>query len=322
MDFIKRRILTYLVVVLIVINLDFFLPRAAPGDPARLYVSSQMNSNIQTQLINMRFGLDKPLGTQYYLFLKDIFATWPPYFGVSFQYYPATVWSLFASRIGWSLLLIVTSIILSILLAYFMARRSSVRIGSKTDSSFLYSSVTTQTVPIYWTAMILLWAFAFKFHWFPTFGNVSANTTGTLGYLMSVTYHAVLPVLVMTLSIFGQNYLILRGSIQEVLKSDFVITAKTRGLRSKVIASSYILRNSLLPLVAVLSFSFANLVSRDILVEAVFGYNGVGDLLVDGVVNHDFPVLEGTLFLLTLIVVAGGLIGDFLLVRLDPRLRV
>src|SRR5579863_5379208 len=125
MDFIKRRILVYLVVILVVANLDFFLPRLAPGDPAHLYVSSALNSNFQTQLVEKRLGLNQPLLTQYYVYLKDVFATWPPYFGVSFQYYPTTVSDLFLSRIGWTLLLILSSIVLSVILAYYMARRSA-----------------------------------------------------------------------------------------------------------------------------------------------------------------------------------------------------
>ncbi len=321
MDFIKRRIVTYIVILLIVVNLDFFLPRLAPGNPAQLFVSNSLNSQLQTQLITARFGLNQPLYVQYYDFLRNIFLTWPPDFGISFQYYPNTVWSLFVSRIGWTALLIGASIALSVLIAYFMARRSALSLGGKSDTGFLYGSISFQTIPIYWVGMILLWVFGFELKWFPTFGNVNTEVSSSLDYWASALYHSVLPLVAMTLSVFGQNYLILRGSVQEVLKSDFVTSAKTRGLRDQVISSTYILRSSLLPLVSVLSFSIASLISRDVLVEAVFGYNGVGDLLVDGVVNHDYPVLEGTLFLLTLIIIVGGLIGDLILVRLDPRLR-
>jgi peptide/nickel transport system permease protein len=321
MDFIKRRILTYVIILLIVVNLDFFLPRLAPGNPAQLFVSNSLNSKLQTELITARFGLNQPLYVQYYDFIRNIFFTWPPDFGISFQYYPNTVWSLFISRIGWTALLIAGSVFLSVIIAYFMARRSALNLGGKSDTSFLYGSISFQTIPVYWVGMILLWIFGFELKWFPTFGNVDTSVSSSLGYWGSALYHSVLPLVVMTLSVFGQNYLILRGSIQDVLKSDFVTSAKTRGLRDQVISSTYILRSSLLPLVSVLSFSIASLISRDVLVEAVFGYNGVGDLLVDGVVNHDFPVLEGTLFLLTVIIIVGGLIGDIVLVRLDPRLR-
>jgi peptide/nickel transport system permease protein len=130
-----------------------------------------------------------------------------------------------------------------------------------------------------------------------------------------------MPIVALALAIFGEQYLILRGSVQEVLKSEYVLAAKTRGLRDRVVAMGYIIRNSLLPLVAVLSFSIAQLISMSVLVEAVFGFNGMGDLLVDSVIRRDYPVLQGGLFIVTLIIVAGGLVGDLVLVRLDPRLR-
>ncbi len=88
-----------------------------------------------------------------------------------------------------------------------------------------------------------------------------------------------------------------------------------------MIATRYVLRNSLLPLVSVMSFSLASLVSRLILVEAVFGYPGIGDLIIDAVKLHDYPVIEGSLFFLTVFVIVGGLIGDYVLVRMDPRLK-
>ncbi len=321
MGFIRRRIYTYIGILLVVTNLDFFLPRIAPGSAADILVTTALNSSEQRQLLLARFGLNKPLYVQYYLFLKNLFATWPPNFGLSFQYYPRTVTSLIAARLGWSMLLMLSSLFLSVVLAYFMARRSSLRVGKSTDTAFMYGSISSQTVPVFWIAMVLLWVFGFDLRWFPTFGTVTPNLPFGLAYVGSVVYHAILPVVVMTLSIFGQNYIVLRGSIQEVLQSDYVVAARTRGLRDRILASAYILRNSLLPLVAILSFSMAGLVSRDVLVEAVFGYNGVGDLLVDGVVNHDYPVLEGTFFVLTLIIILGGLIGDLLLVRLDPRIK-
>ncbi len=321
MGFIRRRIYTYIGILLVVTNLDFFLPRIAPGSAADILVTTALNSSEQRQLLLARFGLNKPLYVQYYLFLKNLFATWPPNFGLSFQYYPRTVTSLIAARLGWSMLLMLSSLFLSVVLAYFMARRSSLRVGKATDTAFMYGSISSQTVPVFWIAMVLLWVFGFDLRWFPTFGTATPNLPFGLAYVGSVIYHAILPVVVMTLSIFGQNYIVLRGSIQEVLQSDYVVAARTRGLRDRILASAYILRNSLLPLVAILSFSMAGLVSRDVLVEAVFGYNGVGDLLVDGVVNHDYPVLEGTFFVLTLIIILGGLIGDLLLVRLDPRIK-
>ncbi len=322
MDFVKRRILTYVFVVIGVANLDFILPRIAPGNASELLTTGN-NAAQQIALLKARFGLDQSIYTQYYLFLKNTFATWPPNFGISYEYYPESVTNLFASRIGWTLLLILMSLLLSILISYIMAAFSSMKRGGKLEVAFLNMSIAFQFVPVYWTAMILLWVFAVILNWFPIFGNVDAGITPSSGvnYVGSIIWHAVLPVAAMTASIFGENYLVLRSSAQEILKSDYVLAAKLRGLRGRVLATSYVVRNSLLPLVAVLSFSLAGLVSRAVLVEAVFGYNGIGDLIVDAVTHRDYPVLEGTLFLLTVIVVLGGIIGDQVLIRLDPKLR-
>ena len=321
MDYIKKRILTYVAVLVIVFNLDFFLPRIAPGNAAEILVTGVANPGEQVSLLTQRFGLNQPLYVQYFLYLKNIFATWPPYFGVSFQYYPVPVSELFITRLGWTLLLVLSSLVLSIVIAYAMAAGNTLRRGGKFEIGSLYSSILFEATPVYWTSMVLLWVFAVALNWFPIFGNIDPTVGPGWDYVKSLIWHAVLPIIAMTASIFGENYIILRGTAQEVLRSDYVLAARTRGLKQSAIATGYVLRNSLLPLVSLLTFSLASLISRVILVEAVFGYNGIGDLVVDAVIHRDYPVLEGSLFLLTLIIVIGGLIGDLVLVRIDPKLR-
>jgi peptide/nickel transport system permease protein len=153
------------------------------------------------------------------------------------------------------------------------------------------------------------------------FGSVGFDTTSTLSFVTSVIIHAVLPVVTLTAVIFGQNYFVLRGASMEATKSDYVFAAEARGLKKSTISFNYILRNSLLPVVSLTGYAFASIISAVTVIEAVFGYNGVGDLIIDGILNRDYPVLEGTFFYMTLVVIIGGLIGDFILVRLDPRLR-
>lgn len=268
-----------------------------------------------------KFGLNQPLYVQYYLYLKGIFATFPPDLGVSTQYYPQSVASLIVTRAGWTLLLIVASLFLAFVISYALGALSSIKRGSKAEMISTYLTIFIHATPVYWSALVLLFIFAATLHWFPIFGKVSVNATGGFAYFTSVLWHAVLPVIAMTLSIFGENYLVLRGTVQDVMKSDYVTAASLRGLRARMVATKYVLRNSLLPLVSILAFSLAGLVSRAILVEAVFGYAGLGDLVVDAALNFDYPVLEGSLFVLTLMIIAGGLIGDLILLRLDPKLR-
>lgn len=322
MQFLTKRILTYLVIAIVVVNIDFLLPRIAPGTPAEILASGNTFPQATIKLVTERFGLNQPLSEQYFIFLKDLFATWPPFLGISFQYYPQTVTSLFFARLPWTLLLILSSLLLSVAISYVMAITVAQRRRSKIDVAFLDAAIASHSTPVFWSAMILIWVFGVSAHWFPVSGIVDPNASPGLLYSLSIVWHTVLPVVALTGSIFGETYILLRGSMQETLKSDFVLAARTRGLRDRLVASGYIVRNSLLPLVSNFSFSFAGLVSRAVLVEYVFGYAGIGDLLVDGVLNRDYPVLQGSFLLLTLIVILGGLIGDIALTRLDPRIKV
>jgi peptide/nickel transport system permease protein len=320
LNFIQRRILNSIIVFLVVLNLDFFLPRLAPGNAAEILAAGSKVPKEAILLLEQRFGLLKPLYVQYELYIKGIFS-WPPDFGVSYGYYPDTVTHLFEVRVGWSMLLLLTSLVFGIALAYGVAAASALKRGGKLEAAAMNISVLINSTPIFWSAMGLLWIFAVWLGKFPLYGNVDLGVTG-VAYYESVIWHAILPVITLGLSIFGESFLLLRGSTLDSLKSDYVFAAKSRGLYNRLISTRYILRNSMLPLISVMSFSLASLVSRLVLVEAVFGYPGIGDLIIDAVRLHDYPVIEGSLFYLTIFVIAGGLIGDFVLVRLDPRLRM
>ncbi len=325
MNYLLKKIITYIAVIIIVSQLDFFLPRIAPGDPAAILSAGSGSSNQQEtiQLLRIQLGLNKPESTQYLIYMKDIFLRWPPFFGLSFNYFPTPVTQLFFSKIGWTLLLLGGGIVIALAAALILSAFGSLRRGGKAEVSSVYGAIILQSTPVYWTGLILLWTFGVTLHWFPIFGNVSPVIAPKFdaAYIWSVVWHWVLPVLAMAGSMFGEMFLIIRGSTQEVLKSDYLLAAKTRGLRDRTLSFYYVLRNSMLPLVSVLSFSLASLVGRAVLVESVFGYNGVGSLIVGAISTHDYPVIEGSLFLLTLFIVAGGLIGDLIILRIDPRLR-
>ncbi len=320
MDFLKRRVLISVAVFIIALNLDFILPRLVPGNAAEIFASGTKLPQNEILLLEARFGLNQPEYVQYYLFLKGVFS-WPPYFGVSFNYYPITVTDLILARLPWTILLVMTSFFLSFQISYILAGISSLRRGGKFEIASLYTSILFWSTPAFWIAMILIWIFAVTARWLPVFGNIDFNPGTGLDYARSVITHAILPIATLTAVVFGQNYFVLRGAAQEALKSDYVLAAKSRGLKERTIAFGYVLRNSLLPVVSLLGYSLASLMSAVVLVEVVFGYTGVGDLIVDAILNRDYPVLEGAFFYMTLIVIIGGLIGDFIMLKLDPRLR-
>jgi peptide/nickel transport system permease protein len=320
LDFLKRRILISIVVFFAAINLDFILPRLVPGNAAEVFASGTKLPSEAVKLIEARLGLNQPLPVQYIDYLKGIFLNWPPYFGVSFQYYPVQVSNLILIRLPWTILLIGVSFFLSFEISYILAAISSLRRGGKFEFGSLYGSILLWSTPAFWIGMILIWIFGVSLNWLPISGNAGFGASG-LSYAGSVATHAVLPIITLTAVVFGQNYFVLRGAAQETLKSDYVLAARARGLTDRVISFGYILRNSLIPSISLMGYSMASLLSAVILVEAVFGYTGVGDLVVDAIINRDYPLLEGTFFYITIVVIIGGLIGDFLIFRLDPRLR-
>ena len=321
MGLLRRRIITALVVFFVALNLDFIIPRFAPGNAAEIFASGTRVPQQAVILLEQRFGLDKPLSVQYLDYLRNVLTSWPPYFGVSYEFYPTPVTNLIASRIPWTLLLISVSVFSSIVLGYFFAGWAASRRGGKFEHGSVYSSIALFSTPPFWIGMILIWVFAVGMKWFPTYGNISFNPGVGWDYAYSVFIHAVLPVVTLTLVTFGQNYLILRGATQDVMKSDFITAAKMRGFKTKTISFGYIVKNSLLPYVSLLGYAVANMISAVIVIEFVFGYQGLGDLIVDAIINRDYPVIEGSFFYVTLLVIAFTLLGDFMLYRLDPRVR-
>jgi len=200
MNYLWRRIIIYIVVFICILNLDFFLPRLVPGNAAMvLRPSGARPPAEEVKALEALFGLNKPLSVQYYLYLKNIFATWPPWLGVSNEYFPTPVTSLFFARIGWSLVLMLGSLALALVLAYAMALYSSSRRGGKSELGFLYTAIVFEASPVYWVALVLLWIFAVDLKVLPAFGNISLNATTSVGYVVSVFEHAILPVLALTL---------------------------------------------------------------------------------------------------------------------------
>lgn len=322
MRFIHRQILKSVIAFVVMINLVFFLPRLIPGSAANVLAAGYGGvPQAVVQSLNERLGLGQPITVQYYLYLKGIFTNWPPYFGVSYAFYPYTVSYLVGVRFPFTLLLIAASFVLASLMSFAMAVTGAMRRGSKFEFGSMYSSIIFWATPPFWLGLLLAWIFGVDLRWLPVSGTEAFQPGTGMNYAASVGVHLILPVITLAAATFGFQYLIIRGATQQVLESDFVVAAKARGLKERVVAMGYIVRNSMLPLTSLLGYTISFMVSTAVFVEFVFGYNGVGDLLVDGIINRDYPILEGGLFYITLMVILFSLLGDFLLLRLDPRLR-
>lgn len=322
MRFLARQILKSLIAFVVVLNLIFFLPRLVPGNAADVLAAGYAGVPVQVvKSITERLGLGQPMYVQYSLYLQGIFTNWPPYFGVSYAFYPLTASEMVFIRLPFTLALIAASFVLATIISYILAASSASRRGGKLEFGSMYGSIIFWATPPFWLGLFLIWIFAVTLKWLPVAGTQAFTSTSTVGYLISVGTHLILPVATLTLATFGFQYLILRGSYQEILRSDFVLAAKARGLKNSLVASKYVLRNSMLPLISLLGYTVSFMVSTAVFVEFVFGYNGLGDLIYDGIVQRDYPILEAGLFYVAVLVIILSVVGDILLVRLDPRLK-
>jgi peptide/nickel transport system permease protein len=322
MNFLVKRVIVSLIVFFAALNLDFFLPRFLPGNAADVFTGKVFGAQ-EYQLVVHRLGLDLSLPQQYIHFMQSVFLNWPPFFGFSFQYYPEEVSNLILSRVGWTMGLLVVSLFLAIGVAFFVGAIGSIRRGGKLEFGSLYAAVLAWSTPAFFLGLALIWIFGVVLHVLPQFGVYGFNVTPgfTWDYFYSIIQHAILPVATMTSVIYGQSFIILRGATVQVLGNDYITAARARGIKESTIAFKYVLRNSLLPLVSLTGYAVAYVISVLVVVEFVFSYNGIGDLMVDGIINRDYPVLEGTFFYITVIVIILAFVGDLLLTRLDPTLK-
>lgn len=321
MRFIRRQILKSIIAFVVMVHVVFLLPRLVPGSAAdTLAVGYGGVPAAVVASLNARLGLGHPLWIQYIDYMKGIFTNWPPYFGVSYAFYPYSVTYLIFQRFPFTLLLIAASFVLSSICSFVLGIVSSLKRGSKFEFASIYSSIIFWATPPFWLSLLFIWIFGVDLHLFSPFGTGGFNASGTAA-IIDTLRHLILPMVTLTAATFGFQFLILRGAALQILESDYVVAARARGLRNRIVSMGYILRNSMLPLMSLLGYTIAFMISTAVFVEYVFGYNGVGDLLVDGIINRDYPILEGGLFYVTLLVIVFSLLGDFILLRLDPRLR-
>jgi peptide/nickel transport system permease protein len=179
---------------------------------------------------------------------------------------------------------------------------------------FVYS------MPHYWLAMLFVLVFAFHLDLFPLSGICSAGSQG-FQRLVDILVHMALPVSVLTSLNVSYNYLIMRGSVVQIMGEGFVLTARAKGLMERDVLFRHVLRNAMLPLVTVIALDFGFMVSGALLVEIVFSWGGMGTLVYDAVMARDYPLLHGSFLVIACCVLAANFIADVLYVVLDPRLR-
>jgi peptide/nickel transport system permease protein len=317
---ILRRISLYVVTAWVAITVNFMLPHLMPGNPVQTLIG-KLTGRVtpqQVEAIKLSFGglkgnlLGQYVGYLHQLLLGNL--------GVSITL-AAPVSTILRSAVPWTVGLIGISTILSFVIGTFCGTMLGWMRGSRLDSVIPISTFF-QAVPYFFLGTVLLLVFGLNLHWFPVLGAYSPSVTPGLSwtYIFSLIRYGELPVITIVLSSVAGWMLGMRNMMITMIAEDFVLMAVAKGLpRRKVILHAA--RNAVLPSVANLSLAIGLVVSGALLVELVFNYPGVGNLLLQAVLNEDYPLIQGIFLIITMTVLVANLLADVLYFILDPRTR-
>lgn len=321
-----RRVLYSLAVIWLAATVVFVLIHSAPSDPVsyivgRMAVAGQSFSNgpALVEAYREQFGLDRPLWEQYLAYLTQLGQL---NLGYSIPNFPTTVLAVIGRAIPYTLGLLLTStliaFVLGSLLGALMAWRASTRLARLVLPLFMLVAA----IPYYLLALGLLYVFAYTLHWLPVGGSsgLLAGNQGLLETILDVARHSFLPALSVVLSATGFWMLSMRSTMIPVLGSDYLMLAEAKGLRERRIFLRYALRNALLPQVTGLAIALGYVVSGQVLVEVVFSYPGLGQLLLNAINSRDYAVVQGISLMLVATVTLGVLVVDLLYPKIDPRI--
>jgi peptide/nickel transport system permease protein len=312
------KIVSAIVTLFFVLAFNFFLFRVLPADPARNLARGTAMTASQMAAINKTFGIGLPLPQQFWNYLVQ---TAHGNLGISFEYH-IPVSQVIGSALWPTILLVGSSTVLSTIIGVWIGIRGGWKRGSKFDQISTGISNTLYAMPDFWLGMVLLIAFASKWAFFPSGGMHSVGGGGTgLAGLGDLIWHLTLPCIVLTLVYLAEYSLVMRSSLIDELGSDYLLTARAKGLRDVMVRSRHAVPNALLPSITLIMMNLGFVISGAITTETVFSWPGLGLASYNALNFPDYPVLEGCFLLFSAAVIAANLIADLLLTVLDPRVR-
>lgn len=317
--YILRRIFQAIPLLIGITIVVFFIAHAAPGNPTSRYMDPNMTAEEKARL-KEKMGLNKPLHIQYFNWVSE--AVLNQNLGYS-QLYARPVASVMKDYMWNTFGLSLFALFISLIIGVPTGIISATKQYTFTDGSLTVISLLGISMPSFFFGLLLLKAFAIDFQIFPLSGMIEPGVRelGTFAVFKDVIYHAILPGLVLGLASTASFMRYTRSSMLEVIRQDYIMTARSKGLREKVVVYKHALRNALIPIITLLGFRVPLLFSGSILVETIFGWPGMGKLAIDSINNRDYALLMGTSLLFSSLVLLGNLLADIMYGFADPRIK-
>lgn len=302
--FILRRLL-FSVIVLFVASLAVFaLIRSIPGDPVEIMLGSNFTQELYDKTMK-DMGFDQPILFQFGIYLKNILQG---DFGTSISFKQPT-FALLGTRFKASLELAVAALVIALLVSIPLGVIAAVKKGSFVDVGAMTFAILGNAMSPVWTGMLLILIFGVTLRWLPVTGYGSFK-------------NILLPAITLGFGMSANVVRHLRSSMYSTLQEDHTLATRARGVPRFLIYSKFALRQALLPVVTLVGISFANMLAGSAVVETVFGWPGLGNLLITSITNRDYPVVQAALLMSTTVFVLANLVIDILYSIIDPRARL
>ena len=306
--YVLQRLLLLIPIVFLISVVVFLLTSMVPGGAVAALTEGRPTSDAQIEALKVKYGLDRPLVTQYWDWMKGVFSG---DLGRSYQTSQSVTQSI-RDRVALTVWLNVIGLSVALLIGIPLGTWAAMRRGSRTDRTVVGISIFGSSSPSFVVALVFLWAFAQKLGWFPLFG------AGDGGF-KDQAWHLVLPGLVMAVAPMGLVMKITRASMLDQIDQDHISFARARGLSERRVVLMYGLRNALIPVLTAAGLLFVGLLTGTVFVESVFGLPGLGNLLVAAVRSSDIPVIQGLTLFVGIWIVIANLIIDVGYAAIDPR---
>ena len=317
--YILGRVIQIIITFFIVMSIIFLLFRVIPSDPTSFLLTPSMTAEAK-ETIREQFGLDEPIMTQYYLYFKNFFHG---NFGNSF-YGGRSVMSIIKEKMLNSIFLVTTSVILSYVIGITIGKAIAWKRGSKTEKFFVGLGLWFYTTFTPWLGILFLWIFAFKLQLFPLGGMITPEKwiadPSLTEKILDLIHHLILPLITYVVLWFGGYMLLMRNSMLETLKEDYIVTARAKGLKEKDIRDKHAARNAMLPIVTAFAISISFSITGAVLIETVFSWPGIGRTIVEATLRQDYPLVQGAFAIITIVVLIANFVADIAYAYLDPRI--
>jgi peptide/nickel transport system permease protein len=322
MPFILRRLAFYVVAAWVALTVNFFLPRAVPGNAVEAIMSkfpSLQPAAYKALEAMLGVGHAGSIWHQYVSYLDDVLHL---NFGISSSEYPAHVSTLIAQTIPWTLALVGTATVIAFFLGTLLGILAGWRHGGWLER-LLPALMFLQAIPYFFLALVLLYVLAINVHIFP----IGQGYAGGLvpgwhwNFISSAILHSLLPALTIVITSVAGWMLQMRNVMITTIGEDYVLAAQAKGLRDRRVIFSYAARNAFLPQLQGFGLALGFVVSGAIVMEIVFSYPGIGQLLFNAVTSNDYPLAQAIFLVITFAVLFANLIVDIVIVAVDPRAR-